>query len=1086
MKHKGILLACLLGAMLPGGLSQPALAEGEGHWELTDTQVVRADDVISDYGSTHDTFAYSADITEHSLRYEHSYQGELRDYLYATCTFDTPPAVGYPGDEFTIHIAYSYDKQHQGGESTIMDQCRFDFDYYPWPEWVDTDDSGHLGGGESAKIYLGEYSYSYSGDRQEHYDVPENTIIARFPEFYPYREDTRTLTVSIGNSNIYSGTWAKTIWTYSWVSEAVPAEESEPLEQTVTTEAGEDPGEDEGVDILSGILDTLPESGSGPDGGETAKKIALSVAGALAAAGVLGAAADAAGKKKRGGKKTEYKLYVYKAFGDAIRKGAKPVWVYARISQIVDGKEYDCPEQTERIQASGENLTVRAEGVRDAYLCASVSAEAGGEETRGTVSFTLTGPGGAIRRNIIFRLVDEPRIVFPGETEDGGWDLGADESTVTMAAGLGGLDKLRFVIVDAVEEPKEILFRNCGDFVVGYEADPKLRFTYYALIDNRTERAEKLGGIFADKREQEITVEAVFEDGLRISSYFTVELYPDGLSVLISGGPNPLLSKTPGARQTLKNNRLEVLSYATRDRGELTLDPVIPPTGFDLCYAVMTPEGSTRIGMEPGIFQLQKLEPTDEATKKILAKLRCEVRWHIAGFAVRPGDSLPEMEGEYRVTLPVDASLEGYSEHGEIPIRLLGEPFDPRKNWDAEFKALCTTVIRYYPGEIAHKYVQYIKQNFSYPEIWDASELRMMRYETIRAAQDYWTRQYDAQLQLVEWYDLTEKIFKKPPRFIADMAFKILAKYYWGENESWITPCKDLIVDTVDEAIWNYAYTGSAKVDIVDKLLEQGTNTLENYISVGNASAALAREEQKKLFFVLTAYILADWVKNYYSMSPKDFWECWRKTWFDMTAMALKKLVGVGLERAMSSKAVNRFFNSKLMQKVNEQLPGMAKGKLMKPGAEGSKAFTKAGNVDLSSLREDGVWKATHRPSGREMFILLEDMSYVGYREIVQTLLDDIFGRGIAWLTENAEETVRDDTSWRGLAFPIKASWLGLEGDYEDMLVKLDAVKFFSSDTGLSSEGFNMLFESLFGPAAPLVHKLRSSDDPAKEILSFK
>ena len=225
-------------------------------------------------------------------------------------------------------------------------------------------------------------------------------------------------------------------------------------------------------------------------------------------------------------------------------------------------------------------------------------------------------------------------------------------------------------------------------------------------------------------------------------------------------------------------------------------------------------------------------------------------------------------------------------------------------------------------------------------------------------------------------------------------------------------------------------------------------------------------------------------------MSPRDFWECLRATWLDMTEMALKKLVAAGFQSALNSKPVNKFFNSKLAQKLNDYLPGKARGYFIKPGVEGKKFFEKGGNVDLSILRNEKVWKATHKPSGKEMFVLLKDddldkISFAGYREVVQRLLEDFFGQGSAWLKENANETVQNDVSWRGLMIPIKPSWLGLDDDYEELMVQLDLVKFFSSETGINSEAFKSLFEQIFGPIGQYVHRVQSSPDPGREILNL-
>lgn len=887
---------------------------------------------------------------------------------------------------------------------------------------------------------------------------------------------------------------------YFRISEPVP----NAVVQKEKTKAETKAGEDSGVGILSSIFGT-DDNKDNKDKKDThtprsekrsaAETAALGLAGALTAAGALGAAS---GSAKKNGKEEEderkrHKMYVYKTFGDGIQKGAPPVEVYARIAEIIGDKEYDCPKLTEQIRAYGQNLNVRTAGMKGEYITALVSADAASQDSEGTLTFSFVGPGGEFHREITFRLVGEPSIVFPRDTGDGYWDMSSDNSTVDMVAGEGGQDKLRFVFADAVEEPENIRFLDTDGFDIQPEKDVKLAFTYYACIRNKTDPIDKESGVFADKQERQIWIEAEFPGNLIVRGYFTIGLYPGGLSVLAGSGPNPLKSKTPGARKVLKNGWMEVISYVTKDKGELTLDPLIPSTYFNPCFAMVRPDGKAVVHIQARYFSFEQLRHTDEATNNILAKYHYDISWKVNGFSFSPEDSIPEMKSEYYVLLPMTAKVEGRSESVEIPVRLLGEPFDPMKGWNEEFKGLCQTVIRYFPGEVAHNYVQYIRDNFNDPQVWDRSQLRIMRFKVIRTAQDFWTAEYAKQMRFIQYYDMEEAIFKKPPRFIADMAFKIIAKYYWKDNDAWIVPLKDLFLDIMDEGLWSIAHTGSWDVDYLEKIREQATNTLENAISVKNPSASLSAGEQKKLLSLLMLYIMADFFKNYYKMSPKDFWECLRTTWFDMTEMALRKLAAAGFESALNSKTVNKFFNSKFAQKMNDYLPGKARGYFAKPGVfakpgiEDTKFFEKAGNVDLSILRNDNVWKATHRPSGKVMFILLKDMSYVGYRDLVQKILEEFFGMGSVWLKENANETMKDDASWRLIEFPVKPSWLGLEEEEgcEELTAQIDAKKLFSSESGIASEALRFLFEWCFGPFGKFVHKLQSSPDPGREVLNL-
>ena len=879
--------------------------------------------------------------------------------------------------------------------------------------------------------------------------------------------------------------------------------------QKETTGANKNPGEDGGISILDEIIDGITGFFDNFDR-ETA---VISITGALVTGGIT--ALSRPGKDKSDPeadeKKKRYKMYVYKDFGDAVFKGAKPVCVYARIARIIDGKEYDAPELTEKITVAGEELDARAAGVINSYMCAEISADAGTAAGKGTLIFSLTGSGGIFRREIIFRLIGDPRIVFPRLTEDGsGWVTNADLSTVNMIAGAGGSDRIRFVIVDAPEEPKAIRFLDHDGFEIREEKDSEYEFTYWAVITNRTAPMEKEDGIFADMRDHTFTVEADFSGGLTVSGYFGVCLYPHGLSVLKDSGPNKLISVAPGVEPKLKDGWLEVISYATRDKEALTLDPLIRPTGFDLCCAVTGPDGTASIVLGDGKFTFGKLKPTDEATENILAKYHYDVTPYAEGFAFRPEDSLPASEKDYRVYLPV--SLKG--ENIELPVHLIGEPADPMQDWNEEFQKLIDTVRRYFPPEFAPKYEKNVRESYSDPEIWDKSALRIARRDIVRCARDFWTRQAGYYLSLVDYYDTTEFYFKKVPRFMGDTAFKIVMIWYYGDNEAWITPCKDLIIDTIDEVFWNFIYTDKVNIDeslriIRDNLMIQATNAFENSIQIADTSGAgfaLGSRQAKKMAFGLCAFMMMDWTKTYVMMNPRDFYESIRKTFFDVSVMAVKKLIGTGFSRMMNSETVRNFFKNKFFDFLNKYVTGASKidGLKVNPKVEANEKvlFINFGNMDRGTAVQgelkDMIRLGTGKDLKADQLISLEEArkmitasgmesefykslkldQVVSYRSVLQTYLDKLFGDGIATIAEGTD-LAPNSSKYGEIRFPVY--WPSGKKEY----ILLDLKALFTGVTGITTMAFEFLYESMFGWFS-LPSGIEASHDPGIEVDRIK
>ncbi|MCR5295144.1 MAG: hypothetical protein K6E30_08270 [Lachnospiraceae bacterium] len=467
-------------------------------------------------------------------------------------------------------------------------------------------------------------------------------------------------------------------------------EPAAPIVQNSTSGAETAPGEDSGVDIIQDILER-PEITPYPyedfynpvSTGNTPSAAAVSVIGAIAAAGALGAGTGKGGRKKGRDKKEEekkqkrYKMYVRKDFGDAIQKGAKAVYVYARVTEIVEGRESDCPEQTKLIQVSGRNLIVKPGGIEGRCMRAEVSAPAESAESQGTVTFTLSGPGGVFRRNIIFRIIGEPRIAFPGDAADGrSWDLSYENNEIEMVAGKGGFEKLRFVLLDAVTEPKDIRFLQKGGFDIEREKDAGTRFTYYACIRNNTAPLEKKGGIFGEIEERRIVIEAEFPDGLIIQGGFTIKLYPDGLSVLADP-------------KKIENDRLIVDTVANPDvsPGYSPINPVF----FEIlaCYVDARTEKAV-IERNPS-YRRRALD--DDGKYGLLFKENFEYEMNFSGstaIVFTPKTTLPMLEDPYLASMKLVVEEQNVHMEGDLPFAFYGEqPLPPNSvEWEQAYERL--------------------------------------------------------------------------------------------------------------------------------------------------------------------------------------------------------------------------------------------------------------------------------------------------------------------------------------------------------------------------------------------------------------
>ncbi len=166
------------------------------------------------------------------------------------------------------------------------------------------------------------------------------------------------------------------------------------------------------------------------------------------------------------------------------------------------------------------------------------------------------------------------------------------------------------------------------------------------------------------------------------------------------------------------------------------------------------------------------------------------------------------------------------------------------------------------------------------------------------------------------------------------------------------------------------------------------------------------------------------------------------------------------------------------MNEVNKYLSDSAKGTWSKPGAIGTRTFNQGGNVDLSTVRE-GAWKAVHKKTGREVFILVEVESIFGYRELLQEAISNVLGEGISNIYDNCSPEKLSEMYLKCLGFTI------LDNDGNSVSVFVDAAKLFLSKDGLMSRAFDLIYNSLFGSFG-FPKNAKPAKDPAEETLKLE
>lgn len=452
------------------------------------------------------------------------------------------------------------------------------------------------------------------------------------------------------------------IYEYEWVDTT----QTEPVAAVTETETTAAESTSSMTTTTVTIIQTVNQDAkdeSGLDGGVgVITEIITGVTGTILGAAAIGAVASGSqsgdDKKKQ---KSAYKMVIYKSFGDGIRRCASPVRVYAAIVEIdYEGDELQRDDLTEKITVSSEDMVARDAGMENGYRAAAVSVPQNYRNETGTLTFMFKGEGGIFCNNIKFRIVDEPKIMFDArDTENGEVAAAGYEVTLPMIAGMGGSDQLRFVIVDATEEPKAIRFRDHEGLTITCRKDLQRAFTYYACVENHSEPIEKENGIFAAGRTIRVTTEAVFEDGMVISEVFSVELYPDGLSVL-------------AGEDDMQNGRLLVNTETDERKKDGSGNATIPSTDYSITVAYLNSEGEAVILEEPAVKHGQ---PDDGGRYGLMFSdnFRFDIRNRgSSGYAFYPLVTLPMLDEPYFADVPLDFHAEDAEFHAKLPLALTG------------------------------------------------------------------------------------------------------------------------------------------------------------------------------------------------------------------------------------------------------------------------------------------------------------------------------------------------------------------------------------------------------------------------------
>lgn len=588
--------------------------------------------------------------------------------------------------------------------------------------------------------------------------------------------------------------------------------------QNVVVEAGNGPGET-GEEIDSGIIKPgsnhdKPSDDSGRKGDDSGRKgggvigtVATAGIGATGVAigakvikGMVGKSGGDGGKGKKKKKREEepgnepreerknerkdedengkknYEMRVFKEFGDTIYVG-KTVNLSARIVEIsASGAERTVPELTNQISISSPNyLQVGGTFPSGQYQSARVTAPEydGAEPSSALVTFRLMAPGGSFTQHMRFNIKQaDPTVVWP--------DLQSDASGhyLDIIAGDNATYRVRFFFYDVSEDPEKIEFGQYDHYVVTVEPADTM-YTYWAVIKNRTAPMDdqRICG-FEDRfynLSDNIGFTATFKDGLKLSSFISIDRYPEGLSVAAK----------------IENGRIPVQAYEKSDY----------EGGFNSPYISSSLRYSCVRRTESGV---EVFRPHDEdlrygylqgdnGEKENNVAMKYEYEADASAF--HPLKTLLEPSPGATYLMKIDVVWKEDPNNGlTLPLTFNLKPKSHMEEWQEEFVRLRKSIIAFAPDEDLPKNVERLKHLTPYNS--SPNELYLMTQAIRNAYIEYWESEYDRAMDLdsrLNWW--IDKLGWA--KFVGDCAFSYLVYCYASAS---LSPAAAPYVDAITSA----------------------------------------------------------------------------------------------------------------------------------------------------------------------------------------------------------------------------------------------------------------------------------------------
>ena len=357
------------------------------------------------------------------------------------------------------------------------------------------------------------------------------------------------------------------------------------------------------------------------------------------------------------------------------------------------------------------------------------------------------------------------------------------------------------------------------------------------------------------------------------------------------------------------------------------------PSRFEIGLIVKNEDsekgGSTAkyIDMKEASVELGELEGTDSDTDNLAKVFKYKIDKMTAPgtYEFLPQLEIPERKIPYIMKLPIKAEYNGETYELDLPVRLLGQPYDAKQAWSKEYENLIKTIKKYLPQE---EWAPILEDLEKRKDRLSVEMLRLKRRSIFETARDKLLKEAEGYEQIANVLDWTVTGLEAV-KWVGDQAFSYLMATYTGPvGEALIVPFKDVMTMILAEYAGQIVFgTGSPYKDgeIVRGALSNVFTAFENYLMMDSDKKVSENLDVKKLGMFLAAFSTWKFMNHYFfdrndNDEPIGIWDAIIETCKDLTTNCFKILVTKKLEAAISSDKAKEIYQKYLTEQVKKYL----------------------------------------------------------------------------------------------------------------------------------------------------------------------